>query len=357
MRILHVSDVYLPRLGGIEMQVHDLADQQRRRGHGVQVITRTPSGNHEDALAVRRLGALAWTRTIAGGEFDGLDVVHCHTSIFSPLAWTYARSAAAAGVPVVITMHSIVQPDRGVRTGLRPVFTGLGPVTWTAVSRVAADALQPLVRTPVQILPNGIDPTPWRRLHSEPPEVATLVSVMRLSARKRALPLVDILAGVRDRLDPSVPLRAVVIGDGPQRDIMWRAIRRRGLHDWVHLTGRLTREEIAVHLARASMFLAPARLESFGIAPLEARCAGVPVLALLGGGVEEFVRDGVEGRLVANDRAMAIAAAELIAEPERLLLMRKHNTAEVTDLDWPRVVDRTLAVYRSALAPQPLARS
>ncbi len=42
MRIAHVSDCYLPRLGGIEMQVHDLATRQRAAGHETTVITQTP---------------------------------------------------------------------------------------------------------------------------------------------------------------------------------------------------------------------------------------------------------------------------------------------------------------------------
>src|ERR1700726_4568638 len=41
MRIAHVSDCYLPRLGGIELQVHDLAERQAAAGHEVTVITTT----------------------------------------------------------------------------------------------------------------------------------------------------------------------------------------------------------------------------------------------------------------------------------------------------------------------------
>ena len=37
MRILHVTDCYLPQLGGIEMHVHDLATCQRWR-NDAQVV-------------------------------------------------------------------------------------------------------------------------------------------------------------------------------------------------------------------------------------------------------------------------------------------------------------------------------
>ena len=32
MRVLHVTDGYLPRLGGIELHVHDLVSHQRATG-------------------------------------------------------------------------------------------------------------------------------------------------------------------------------------------------------------------------------------------------------------------------------------------------------------------------------------
>ena len=41
MRVLHVTDAYLPRLGGIEMHVHDLARAQAAAGDEVDIITVT----------------------------------------------------------------------------------------------------------------------------------------------------------------------------------------------------------------------------------------------------------------------------------------------------------------------------
>jgi hypothetical protein len=42
VRILHISDCYLPRLGGIEVQVADLVHAQSEAGHEVEVATATP---------------------------------------------------------------------------------------------------------------------------------------------------------------------------------------------------------------------------------------------------------------------------------------------------------------------------
>jgi hypothetical protein len=42
VRIVHISDCYPPRLGGIETQVRALAVRQAAAGHDVHVITATP---------------------------------------------------------------------------------------------------------------------------------------------------------------------------------------------------------------------------------------------------------------------------------------------------------------------------
>ena len=62
MRIAHVSDCYLPRLGGIELHVHDLALRQAAAGHDVTVITTTggpATGFSDVAATVVRIGETA----------------------------------------------------------------------------------------------------------------------------------------------------------------------------------------------------------------------------------------------------------------------------------------------------------
>src|SRR6185312_7852985 len=100
-----------------------------------------------------------------------------------------------------------------------------------------------------------------------------------------------------------VALRLDILGEGPAERAMRRVVRRSGMGDWVDLPGRVTPAELRARYSNADLYVAPARLESFGIAALEARAAGLPVVARSDGGVQEFVRDGVEGLLAADDEA------------------------------------------------------
>lgn len=340
MRIAHVTDCYLPRTGGIELQVRDLADQQRRAGHDVTVLTSTQG---DPADGVRRL-----TRDELPEVLRGFEAVHAHFSLGSPFAWTGARTGSELGRPTVITMHSVPPPGPllwavGLATGCRG-----WRVRWTAVSEVAAAPLRIMLPgREIAVLHNGIDPSAWKIPASRPSRIDELVvvSVMRLTQRKRPVPLVRMLDRVRADLPAELRLRAVVVGDGPQRGTVQRALRSRGMNTWVDLPGLLTRAEIRDLYMRADLYLAPAKLESFGIAALEARCAGVPVVAMACGGVGEFVRDGLEGRLVGSDSEMARVAVRLLSSPDELDSLRVHNSGTLPPMTWDRVLDRSLQAY------------
>jgi glycosyltransferase involved in cell wall biosynthesis len=361
MRIAHVTDSYLPRVGGIEIHVHDLATRQRLLGHDAVVLTSGPDRVH-DATPVLAyggvLGVLAPTeyramrRTIAGQD---LDVLHAHVSLVSPLAWVAVRAAVSAGVPVVVTMHSMVPAGGQLTPVLRALERGADSgIVWTAVSEAAARPLRAaLDNRLVTVLRNGIDPADWHPERAAPRGgPLTVVSVMRMSRRKRPVPLVGVLADVRRRLPPNHALRAVVVGAGPQLGAALRATRRLGVASWVELRGALGRPEIRDLLAHADLFLAPAHQESFGLAALEARCAGVPVVAMSRGGAGEFLRDGLEGFLVEDDREMALAAAHLLSTPAVLDRMTQHNRTTQPPMTWSAVVAQNLAAYRAAGARQ-----
>jgi glycosyltransferase involved in cell wall biosynthesis len=363
LRIAHVTDFYLPRCGGIELQVRDLAARQVAAGHRVTVLTSTPRQAAPDGPAgagvvVHRLaetGAMPGIRAgvraalraaLRAGRFD---VVHVHGAPFSPLAFTAASLAAER--PTVFTMHSILGP---AEAGFR-LFRGVWrwpawPAVWTAVSEVAAAPLRGMLgTTPVHVLPNGVDVAAWQVTPS-PREARDVVAVavMRLTARKRALPLLRIVRDARAQLPPEVRLRLLVLGDGPMRPRMGRWLTRHQLHSEVVLAGVRPRADVRRALARADVFLAPAVLESFGIAALEARCAGVPVLTRAQSGTVEFVAHEREGLHARDDAQMAAQLAALAADPARRAAIAAHNRSVAPPLDWDTVLTRTHQLYSLA---------
>jgi glycosyltransferase involved in cell wall biosynthesis len=102
--------------------------------------------------------------------------------------------------------------------------------------------------------------------------------------------------------------------------------------------------------ADADVFLAPAELEAFGIAALEARTAGLAVVARRGTGIAEFVEDGVDGLLVADDTEMTEAIVQLARDGRLLEGMLTHNRGVRPPFGWDDVLGAADAEYARARA-------
>jgi len=364
LKIGLVSDCYVPRLGGIEMQVHDLARHLQGIGHDVVVITPSPGPAEVDGIRVRRVAARTLPfdipfmpstfRTITRLlQEEQVDVAHFNGGIMSPVAFIGAAQAQAQDIPTIVTAHCLW-------SYATPLFRALDwgfhwtqwPVVFSAVSDVAAAPIHRIARrgVKVSILPNGIDNDDW---HVTPAprdaSVVTIVAVMRLAPRKRPQHLLRMIKRVHEQTPPDTRLRAVIIGEGPEQAAMERFIAANDLTSVVELKGRLSREGIRAEFARADVFVAPANLESFGIAALEARCAGLPVVAKARTGIREFVGHGQEGLLAESDADMVAQLVRLVRDPRLRAQIARHNRETPSPVDWSNVVHLNVAAYRDAI--------
>jgi glycosyltransferase involved in cell wall biosynthesis len=371
VRVVHVSDCYPPRTGGIESQVGDLAARQAADGDEVHVFTATPGedGSHggqveeRDGVLVHRMGTrlpfdlpvnpVQGPRLLRSGFGDvAPDVVHVHAGMVSPFAFDGARLALAQGLPLVITWHCMLDGMvPALRLGARSTSWNRVPAALTAVSAAAAHRVAEVFDAPVEVLPNGLDMAAW-----SPSEVSDrsgehgplrLVATMRMAPRKRAVPLVQVVAEAA-RLLPPDRLRLTMVGAGPSLGRVRSAVADLGLEQQVELTGRLDRAAVHSRYAGADVFLAPAELEAFGIAALEARAAGLVVIGRTGTGLAEFVEDGVDGLLVADDHEMAAAIVRLARDAGLLARLKAHNRAVVPAFGWGDVLAAARAQYDRA---------
>ncbi len=174
-----------------------------------------------------------------------------------------------------------------------------------------------------------------------------LVTAMRLAARKRPAALVELVAEAARQAGPG-SLTLTVLGDGPDRRKVEAFVREHDL-DWVSLPGRVSRDELRSRYAASDVYLSPARLESFGIAALEARTVGLPVIGRSGSGVGEFVSHGVNGFVVSSDAEMAASIALLARDREALETMRSWNVSHPPAQDWSRVARLAVGEYERAV--------
>ena len=161
--------------------------------------------------------------------------------------------------------------------------------------------------------------------------------------------MLRILRDARDAIPADIQIEAVLAGDGPLAPSMRRYLAS-PQHDGVGTSGRSGESRgDPSDPRRADFYVAPAILESFGIAALEARCAGLPVVAYRGTGIADFVLDGVEGLLVADDNQMVERIVELATTPETLGRMRLHNATTDPPISWADTIRLSDALYEQAI--------
>jgi len=313
---------------------------ERLRERGVEVDVLAPGSGYDDhglaygagmAANLRRrpwaapLMLFSMWRALRRAARDA-DLVHAH--------WLLTAAAARfGGRPFVVTLHGSGSAGRFsdvelarrrpglVRALLRPAAAVIC-VSETVAAGVRAAGVD------VVVVPNGVRVPDEVGPGAEPEEV---LYVGRLSPEKNVDTLAEALGD----------LNLVVAGDGPLRDRFPSGL------------GSVPHAEVERLLERASVVVAPCETEGFGVAAAEAMAFGRPVVAAAGGALLELVSDDETGLLVPPRDAAALRGAveRLLADPElrgRLGSAARDRARE--RFGWDAVIDRTLDVYRSALA-------
>jgi glycosyltransferase involved in cell wall biosynthesis len=152
------------------------------------------------------------------------------------------------------------------------------------------------------------------------PEPAMRSGPLRLGYLGRLDPVkgLDLLLEAVGRLPSSVRVELVIHGL-PQDAAYGRYVERRAAADArVRLLPPVGRGALREALQSFDALVIPSLwLETGPLVALEARAAGIPVLASRRGGLAEIVEDGVHGRLLPPDdvEAWSTAIAELAADP------------------------------------------
>ena len=160
-------------------------------------------------------------------------------------------------------------------------------------------------------VPALLPPAPLREEFSIPADVPLIVTAGRLSAEKGHRFLVEALA--RQKRKPSPHL--VLLGEGRERESLWRLARSLGVDPRVHLAG--FRKDVLACLRAGDLVVNPSLTEGLPNVILEAQALEIPVVATNVGGVSEILDGGRTGWLVpAGDvAALAQAMSDVLANP------------------------------------------
>jgi glycosyltransferase involved in cell wall biosynthesis len=367
VKIIHAADSFAPDVGGIERQVEALAHAQRADGHDVSIITAVNKDGAQDGdLEVHRGLRTRWL-TIAFPSFNhamvaevldrgDVDVVHAHFTVASPIAIYVARAASRRGIPVAVTVHSVWWKVAAAHRFVSGVFFGpsLLRVVYSGVSTMIAGHIKRVYPRcgEVSVVPNLVDTDWWApltpSLHRAGDPDFRVVLVGRLKKRKHIDEFIDIMARVKAEVPVGTPVSVSIVGAGPRHDDLQRQIDDLGLGAWVTLVGHRTPEQIRDLLHDSDLFVAPSRQEAFGIAALEARSSGVPIVGYTFTGLTDFVETGVEGLLVDDADDMVDTLAKLLVDAARVERLKASTRSRRPSITFDDAMRATYDFYERA---------
>jgi glycosyltransferase involved in cell wall biosynthesis len=172
-----------------------------------------------------------------------------------------------------------------------------------------------------------------------------VLSVGRLDTQKAHADLIQALAPL---FDAEGDLHLLIAGDGPERQRLEGLLVETGTDGRVRLLGR--RSDVPSLLATADVFAFPSHYEGLPFALIEAMSAGVPVVTARFPGVEEVVRDGVEGVIVPVGDVAALGGAvhATLEQPEAAARMARAARERAAMFSADQMIDRTLALLAAA---------
>jgi glycosyltransferase involved in cell wall biosynthesis len=150
----------------------------------------------------------------------------------------------------------------------------------------------------------GVAPSQFRFALRGLSPVPRLLCVGRLTPAKCQVLLVQACGRLRDA---GVPFQLTLVGAGPDRPRVERAIRELGLQDRITLTGALNQKEVREQFARADVFVLPSLAEGIPVVLMEAMASGVPCVTTPVNGIPELVEHGRTGLLARPGDAESLA--------------------------------------------------
>ncbi|WP_235529518.1 glycosyltransferase family 4 protein [Nocardioides sp. Soil774] len=369
LRVLVVTESFLPQVNGVTNSVRRVLEHLAAEGHEAQLVAPTGPAHYAGFPVTHargaclplypdfRIGLETRSRLRSTMQRFAPDVVH----LASPavLGHQAARVARSLGIPTVAVYQTdlVGFADRyAVPGGARAMESltrriHLGVDRTLAPSTASIDQLERLGVPAVARWPRGVDQElfhPGRRDESLRARLAPhgelLVGYVGRLAPEKEL---ELLAHV-DRL-PGV--RLVVVGGGPDE------ARLRTLLPGAAFLGVLHGEELARAHASLDVFVHTGRHETYCQSAQEALASGVPVVAPRAGGPIDVVDDTVAGYLYEPGDAAELVAhvTHLRDRPVLRHRMSLAARASVRGRTWQAVNDLLVRHYREVSAP-PVSR-
>jgi glycosyltransferase involved in cell wall biosynthesis len=389
MRILVITPIFPPDIGGPASYVPAVSASLVKKGHAVTVLTLSDllhddSGYRFPVIRILRPAArvMRMLQTIAlivrqGRTADvlfvnGLALEAAMANLFlrkplaqkivGDLAWERAATFSA----VTDRLDDFQNKTYGIKIeGLKNLRTFW--VKRSSVIITPSNYLKKIVsgwgipEKKITVIYNAIDEEIEKADGKQSDHPPAIRGSKKIVTAGRLVPWKG-FAGLIDVMEFFSNVQLIIAGEGPEREPLQRRINDKKLENRVSLAGNLSRQNLLGLLTNADLFVLNSTYEGLPHIVLEALRSRVPVVATDVGGTGELIQHEYNGLLIpANDqRALRAALQRLLEDAGLCARLKESGTASLGKFSWANLVVQTEAVlsaacsHESSADPKPL---
>lgn len=372
---VNIGIVLYPTFGGSGVVATELGLELAARGHQVHFISYNQPARinffnrnvtfHEVIVPDYPLFDFAPYETALTGKivdvalYENLDVLHAHYAIpHATCAYLAKQILASKGkhLPFITTLHGTDITLVGKEPSYVPSVT-FAIENSDAVTAVSDSLRQETIsnfgiQKKIEVIHNFINPALYQlhpekciRNYTSPKGEKIMMHISNFRPVKRIPDVIHVFAGIRKE----IPVKLVMVGDGPERNASERMVREMGLEKDVHFYGKI--KQTSDILPCADLFILPSESESFGLSGLEALASSVPVLSTNTGGTPEVQIQGVTGYLSApgDVNAMIKGGLAILSDDETLSRFKANGLKRALDFTADKIIPQYEDLYRQVL--------
>ncbi|MDQ7734066.1 glycosyltransferase [Halomonas sp. SpR1] len=369
LRVAMVSNNYFPFVSGVSVSVDRLRNGLRALGHSLQLFVPRYREAWQDDSSIKRIPTL-----MAFGQKDEFrltnpfsarfrrclrafkpDLIHVHHPFW--LGSMGLFMGRRLKVPVIYTYHTRLEHYAHFVPLPGALFRNL--ISHYLIKRFsnrcqgvivptysAEEYLRMIgVKTPSLVQPTGIDVARFSQVDESELDALReqlgvsasrkiLISVSRISKEKNISFMLEALAELKAQGHDDFHL--LLIGDGPDREAIQTQIDTLKLTSQVTLVGAVPPDRMALYYHLGDIFVFASTSETQGMVILEAMSAGLPVVAVRSSGIDDVVRQGINGFKTPQNRqawGQKVVGLKDNAELRQQLGKQASHFAEEFDID------------------------